>query len=308
MKRYVWLFCFGLLSISLVNVPVLAQEDGGSSVSVFPALIDVPAVRGKTSSATFMVTNTSEKALPLIIETDSLIPVDDIIDMSKRSQFDASRWLYVNPGLVALEPGQSKEITVNLEIPQSASPGSHYAEIAVKQYQIEGSSDSRPAQTIMTQVKIPVFIHLDGAVQQELLIESVDTFRPIYQRGALTTTSFRVANTGNTHLLPVFTINILKGDITVQTETFAPGILLPNTTKTISYSWTPAVPVGLYTLNITVQYGSSQDAALAPERAVVLLPWYYFVFGGCATVIGLYLFIKRQYITSAIRVLIGGKS
>lgn len=304
--HFVWMLLLAILiTLYSPNTTLAAQDTTDSALTVFPAILDVPSAKGQSAQSSFTITNNSDRPLPLALEVSSLLPADAIIDLSKRSQFDASRWVNTTPAFLAIDTGQSKEISVAITVPEDATAGDHYAEIAVKELRIDSDTRSGVAQSIIAQVKIPIFIQLGGDTKQELIIESGDTFRPLYQQRTTHTTTFRVANTGTTHLLPSFNLSLTQGGETIQTETFTPGIILPNTTKTISHSWTPQVPVGTYDIGITAHYGTDKIARMDPERTGVVFPLYLLAIGGIILCIAGYIFVKRKHLNAALHALAG---
>lgn len=302
--RLVWtILLSGAVLWLTPSIPAIAQRSENSAITVFPAILEIPSVKGEISKSKVVITNNSDKPLPLTLEVTSLIPADAIIDLSKRSQFDASRWVDIAPKNIALDANESKTIDIAITIPDNATAGEHYAEISVKELRLETEKKGTADQTILPQVKVPVFIQLEGETKEELLIESGDKFASIHQLRSAYTTAFTVANTGNTHLLPTFTIQLAKDGKILQRESFVPGILLPNTTKSVRHSWTPDVPIGRYSISIEANYGDNGKTSSLPENTFVIFPFYVVVFSVFVICIGAYLFIKRKRLKNAFKAL-----
>jgi uncharacterized membrane protein len=291
---------------------ILAQQsqDNNVGLSVFPAIIELNGDPGQAIRQDLTITNTTQASLPVDLAVRSLIPIDSIIDLSRREQFDASKWISLQTEQFALEPGASKKIEIITNIPNDATPGGHYAEVYIKSLQIQTSVNNKVAQTrIIPEIKVPVLIKVSGDAKEELTIKQQNVFPATAQKGMPLTTTISIANTGTVHLLPTISVQLLKGDTITQETIINPFIVLPNTVKTIELPWTPNVSSGLYNATVQIKYGTSQQTQRLSPESLFVLPALYFVIGLPLLVISVvYLIIKRRNIKLAIKTLIASSS
>ena len=299
---------FVVLSTSSLPAAVAEQaQDTTAGLSVFPAIIEMSGDPGQSNKVNLNITNTTQTPLPVDLDVRSLVPVDSIIDLSRRVDFDASKWIKLDTSQFALEPNATKTITVTIEIPDTALPGGHYAELYIKSLQIQTSVNNQPAQTrLIPEIKVPVLVRVSGDAKEELSIKQENAFPATIQNRMPLTTTVSIANTGTVHLLPTIAVQLWKGDILAQETLINPFIVLPNTVKTVELPWTPDVSSGLYKATVELRYGTNQQADSLSKESILVFPPWYVVFGIPASlVVIIYLVIKRRNITAAIRVLIG---
>lgn len=306
LKTILLFVIFALLILFGAIFTVQAQEEApASDITVFPALFEISAEPGETKKTTLLVVNNSEQPLPVQLETKSLITADKIIDLSKRSQFDASRWVKIDTKNIALKPGETKKVKVEIKVPKNATPGGHYAEIIVKKLVLQNTSQRDKTNTVLIpQVKVPLLITVAGDASEELILEAGDYFPAFIQKFGSLKTKLAIANTGSTHLLPTVTIQVLRSKEIIQEVDYTPGVILPNTKKDFIVNWKPEVPIGTVDLRIKTTYGAdSKSLETKPEKAVVFFPiWLIVLLFALSGTIG-FLAAKKQNISKAIKVL-----
>lgn len=299
---------FVLFAFALVGSTVAAEEPSPlpeSNLTVFPALIEISGELGHAQEETLIIVNNSDEPIPIVVEVKSLIPADEILDLSKRSEFDASRWIDVNPKYVAIKPGETVKIAIEMQIPENATQGGHYAEIVIGRYTLGASSTIDKTQTvIIPQLKVPVLINAGDDPVEELILEAGDIFPKFLHKINKTNTKIAIANVGNTHTLPNITIKLLKNEEVLQAESYSPGIILPNTKKAITAKWAPKVPIGIYKAQADVRYGTdSKVVSSKQETIIVFYPVWVILLVLLVVITLMYLFMKRKNITAAFKAL-----
>lgn len=311
------LFKSGILSLLLLlsiasfftNSANAQTQQPASDITVFPALYEIATEPGNTKNETLLIVNNSKQPLPVQLEVRSIISADEIIDLTKRSQFDASRWVKLETSNIALESGETRRLSLNISVPKNASAGGHYAEIVIKKLVLENDQSSNETNTVLVpQVKVPLLISVAGETKEELIIEADDMFPGFIGFFGTLNTNISIANTGTSHVLPAISIDVYKNGQLIKSEPTSPGLILPNTKKSFNLNWKPSLGVGFYELKVKASYGNDGNFVESkPEKAFVFFPfWGIITLFGVSIILG-FLLAKRQNISKAVKVIVKGK-
>jgi hypothetical protein len=130
-----------LLITSLLSFPtsilaqdILGDEEVPPSLTIAPSIIELEVNQNEEITQVISVTNNSDIILPIKIETTEYtqnefgIPSFSETDL----QYSCRDWIEVDPTDFALNPYESRDITITALIPQAAEPGSHFASVLFK--------------------------------------------------------------------------------------------------------------------------------------------------------------------------------
>ncbi len=140
MKKYLFIFStlIGVAVTFAAPRPVSAESDGSQlSFSVAPAIFEVVAEPGKTTEASLTFANNSDQPAAAVVEAESLIPVDNLVDQLRRGEFDAASWIELEQENLVFEANAHQEVNFTIDVPELANPGNHYAVITLKPGLIE---------------------------------------------------------------------------------------------------------------------------------------------------------------------------
>ena len=122
-------YVFALILVITLLAPnqLAAQSFDEVGLAIRPAIIDVGGAAGSTVEAEVQIENISEDIVAVEVGSKSLLPNDPEIDQSRRGDFDASQWIQPLESSFILERGEIDTTTIQINIPDSAGPGGHYA-------------------------------------------------------------------------------------------------------------------------------------------------------------------------------------
>ncbi len=304
MKRL--LFTLATLIIATSLFPSEARAQSGEHELIFsvsPAIVEVAGNPGETIEASVTFANPSDKAAAAFIVSDALVPIDNIVDQSRRSEFDASAWIELETSTVAFDAKTRSKIPFKITIPELANPGSHYALLTLKPGVIEGPSQDT---VILPELSASIFITVAGNINEEAELVEEDLEIPNLTMGSDNTLDFRIRNTGNVHILPTPKLSILKDGKPIEIFSLQPQLILPNTEKTFSVEWDTDVSIGAYSLQAELTYGTQSIPLSSSQHEFWVLPNPLHVF---LLILGspliITLLIKRRNLPRTLAVLRG---
>lgn len=247
-----------------------AQSDlQGSGISVVPAITEIVAQPGEPSTLNLKITNISQVPLPITIYTQPIKPIDQEVDGTLRSRFDASTWLEpISPNLV-LDINETKDIKITLNPPIDAGPGGHYALITFRILSPQNSNYPTSTQ-ITPEVSSVIFVTVPGLVEEKAEINFINQNNIQIKREREFT--FEFTNLGNIHLLPTARIDIkdTHGQI-IDTISYSQRLILPNTKAVFSVDWEPKSD-GKYSAELIVSYGTPNQSQTLISNSFWVLP------------------------------------
>ena len=251
----------GLLLLSFT-----ASAQSQTTLSLAPAITEIALQPAQSAQATLRLTNQTDDQLVISTSSQSLIPDDMVIDSSKRTQYDAAEWISLVQGDYILDPFETREVKVDIVVPDNAGPGGHYATIRFKPVTPPAADQQIKVES---EVAALLFINVAGDIQENIEFLNIDT--PAYATRGLLPISFRLANIGNTHSLVKNTLTIKKGDSVVYEEDIKPQIVLPNTIRTFESGW-EAAGFGSYSVQVVTQFGSDNSVVSSSGATVFIGP------------------------------------
>lgn len=201
-----WLVFFSIFLFVLCIVPKIhaSQE---TTISVAPAILDLAVKPGEKTEAELTIRNGGGFALPISVASSSLIIEDEIVVTSEKETSDASSWIGLEESEFLLSDDEIKKVTVTIDVPESASPGGHYAQISVRGLSLEESRDVG-ASIVIPEVAVTVLITVAGDINTSMSV-SGESIIPVFATPSTNhTTDFTVVNEGNIHdlLTPVLVV------------------------------------------------------------------------------------------------------
>lgn len=284
------------------SVNVNAQQP--TNLNVFPAVIETNLDPGQSYKTSLVITNNSDKPLPVELEADSLLRPEEVIDIERINEYDASKWIDIEQTSLALEPGETKKIGLQINAPNAAKPGGRYAEIIIKELRLQSPRATSSSAVIRPQIKVPVLANISGEAKKELLLEVGDKFPGFIGFNSTLSTQLTIANTGSTHLLPTVKFLAQKSGDIISSYQYSPGLILPNTKRTFNVAWQPGLPIGIYSLNTQVSYEDGNFIESALEKALVFFPLWIIASLFVVSMVGGFLLAKRHNIKRAVNILL----
>ena len=312
MKKYLLITICSLF----FSFPALAQ-DNSLMMTLTPPLIKNNMNPGEKWMSTIKFVNNNKQDLIVYTEIQDfrsspdggveLIPIEESEGDGSQSGF-LRKWMQVQEGPFTIAPFDSIEIPFEIDVPETAEPGGHYATILVGTKASDDLVGS--GLSISSMISSLVLVNISGNVIEEGKIREFSTDKNYYKEPEVNF-KLRFENTGNVHLQPKGNIVIQdmfgneKGLIDINKDTTY-GNVLPNSVKTWNFSWegeSGIFKMGKYNAVITIYYG--EQAAEVDTRTFYF--WYvdFKILGIIlASILGFFLIIFliiRLYIRRAIK-------
>jgi len=182
------------------------------ALSVSPAVIDYSLDPGAIQQGKITIYNDSDKAYTYVVSTQRFKAggeggePDIIAENADNVVNDLKDWIkFDGTQSVALQPGQSQEFTYNIQIPQNAEPGGHYA-VAFFTHGSDISGQSGVG--LSAKLGVLFLVNVSGNTKEEATLESF-TIKNAFISHLPAEMSIRIKNTGTVHFRP-------KGNVTIK--------------------------------------------------------------------------------------------
>lgn len=227
-------------------------------------------------------------------------------------------WMTLEKGPLDLQPGERREIPIEIKVPSDASPGGHYASIFFSDQPEAGAG---PAQvTIGSRIGILVLLRIQGAINESGTIASFETSDGQRNFSRLPIEFLlRFQNSGNVHVRPTGSVtvrNMLGGTSAVLPVNTGQGAVLPQSIRKFEVSWERKpgqesqgnffqeigrewqnFGLGPYTANVLLTYGQSNDKTVSSTLTFWVFPWRVLILWviGIVVLIWLIVLLIKRY-------------
>ncbi len=195
---------FLLLAILLILQPVGAHAQSSAGAEILTKPLDELVAPGDVIDRTITLKNVSKGAQTFFFSVADIVDVRDdespifAEPNSAPTEYELATWISVPTDSLTLLPGQSAPIAVKITVPQSASPGSHFAEIFAG---IEAPRMRQNGAAVGYKVGTIVNLRIKGEANETARIRSFATDRLVFGKPSVTFTT-RVENPGNVLIKP----------------------------------------------------------------------------------------------------------
>lgn len=276
MSRIVTILLFAAVLILALSLPtplkfVSAQDsDNRVGLSVMPAILNI-ALEG-VSSFSIEITNESDMLLPVAVGVRQLQEMDQIIDESLRTRYDATSWITPEVSDRILGPRESTSIRFTVIPPNQPAAGSYYALAVFRVINTLGALNQASSAIINPEVTSVVLLTVPGEADEKADFSLQHPPR-ILRMGRETPITYTLRNIGTSHILPYTTITIASNNESGYTAKIPPRVVLPNTEAVFQTPWTPP-SWGWYTITLASSYGSSVQTVNLSLRIWVWPPFW----------------------------------
>jgi hypothetical protein len=276
---------FVLFSILILHAtPALAQES--LSVTVTPPLIQLTIGPGESWASSLKIVNTNSYdvtyyATPVDFEaegeagTGTFMP---LLDVAQSGSTTLASWIDISRDPITIQSGTSGDVPFAVHIPESASPGGHYAAILVGTAP-PGDAPEGPTVKISSFVSSLLFVRIKGDVDERARIREFRTERQLYQEPKADFL-LRFENLGTTHVRPQGEIVLYnmwgkeRGRVQLGQKS-AFGNVLPNSVRRFSFQWAGednVFDIGRYSAVVTLSFGEDQKQNMSATTYFWVIP------------------------------------
>ncbi len=287
------------LSISLIQTLVKAQN-AGQSLEVSPPSQDIEADPGDIVTIKAKIRNPSSQTLPITVHLEDFTAIGEEgqVALTQGGKYSVVSWAKVNPTRFNLKPGEQKEVTATINIPQNAAGGRYGSFIFAVTPE---NNENINAASVSQQVASLFLLSISGPVKEKL--ELKDITAPRFSEFGPIPFRMRFENKGNVHVKTYGLINVTDifgrkvADIVVTgTNVF------PESTRIVQTQLNRTFLVGPYTATAIMYYGTSNEVLNATTT--------FYVFpvriAGLILVLLFVLYLLRNRIVRAFKVLFRG--
>jgi len=297
-----------LLTASFVPLDSLFAQSNSAGIQIIPASIEGLADPGEVITEDITITNVSDEDKTFYIFTRNIKGVESngvpvFADDAEKTGYEITEWLSFDSEEVEVPAGGEYNLTVNITVPENATPGSHFGGIFVSQ---EPPRLREIGAGVGYEVASIISIRISGEVIDNSRIRSFSTDKLIYGSKDVTFL-MKVENQGNILIRPrgPLTIRNMFGDTagTLVINDSRAGVF-PGTVRDFSVTWNDdSLGFGQYEAVAALVYDGDTgqktiDAALTfwifPQKLVLG------VIAGLIVLLGGGYFLIRTYVRRAV--------
>lgn len=294
------LYLLGLVSIAmLTGSSVSAQQE--TQLVVAPAIIDAPAVVGKSTERTIQIGNKNKFALPITIEVQSAVIDGEPLDRRTNDRYDVSDWVSFEEETYVFEAGETRQIPFTITAPFTALPGGHYAQISIRGLALESSSGQQGI--VFPEIGVPLLVTVPGEIVEDVRVQDVSIFPRFATPGRPIELVVPVENVGTVHNLVRAKVIIEQDEKIVSEIDLSPSVVLPETRKEFKGVWQPD-NYGYFNAYVELAFGSaSQKYQTSKEQVIVTPPIGYLLLLAFSVWACAYVWPRRKNIVGALQTL-----
>lgn len=270
-------------AFSLRSESVFGQT--GNGLRITPVRQELTLTPGQNDSYTIEVTNvtagpTTVQTFVNDFESDNESGQPTLIVNTEDATPYSVRNFVTVPEDFALAPGESKEVTIFVNISENTAPGGYYG--AVRFLAGTGIEDTDSAVALSASVASLVLVNVPGETSEGLTLEFISAARKS-DRGRFFETApdniiTRLNNTGNTILKPFGRVAVKDwfGNVVFEYE-FNGGQqrnnILPKTSRSFSDEISNIGFIGRFTVEANLSYGEGGGNIITANSTFWVLPW-----------------------------------
>lgn len=303
------------LCIGLVT-PVANAQDGGSGLQLSPTRNEISANQGEQKTITLSLKNITTSTLNAgatlnDFESDNVSGTPRIlIDNTQRTPYSISSMLQ---GLkdVELAPGETKEITLTVDVPGNAAPGAYFGAIRYTIVPKVNASESERQIALNASVAHLVFIEVPGDVVAQIRVDSLGIQKGNNKPrkilfGKSDKEPFKAAlsikNLGNGFSRPFGKVTVANGfgkEVhSYEVNASEPrAIVLPDSSRTFTDEIKGVNIPGKYTAVAAVAYGNGGEVVTYKSTFWYLPVWFLALLFVLLIVIvaGIYVIYRKKF-------------
>jgi len=307
LKRTLFIFVFA----AALSVPALfAHAQSGAGIGLRPATIEGNAIPGEVQTHKMGVTNLSDAPQTYYLFTRDIAGVEGAgvpvfaDENDEKTGFELSEWISLDVTEIHLAPKEEKEVTINIAIPQNATPCSHFGGVFVSQV------PPRMRETgaaVGYEVANIISLRVAGECVESAQIRSFSTGNFIYGKPSIDFAA-RIENKGTTLVRPVGPLeiyNMFGKKVAMVTMNENKSGVFPGAERSFDITWESDGPgFGRYEAILSMVYGEQgRQQTMSSTASFWILPMKIIlpalgVLG--AILLAVYIFVKL-YISRAIQ-------
>ena len=277
LRQFLFLSFFLLIFLS----PVLhtQAQSNGSGIGIKPATIEDSAEPGTTKEYDISVSNLSSSPQTYYVYTKDIVGVENggvpvfADEDEEKTGFELTQWLSLDTAEISIEPGQEKSLHLTIDIPENATPGSHFGGIFIS---LDPPRLRSTGAAVGYEVANIVSIRIAGDAVENAQIRSFSTDNYIHGE-AVVDFATRVENKGTVLVRPTGPLevfNMFGKRVALLTFNESKAGIFPQSTREFTIRWEDEGPgFGRYQAVLSMVYGDKgRQATISSTVSFWILP------------------------------------
>lgn len=269
----------------------LAQEQGGSGLSVSPTRTELNVAPGKSEDLEINIKNVTSGVIiakPFIndFEADGVTGEPRLYKDSNQRNSASINSFVTGLEEVRLDPGQDVDLKYKVTVPESAAPGAYYGAVTYRAVPAN-ENNLNPGEVALTaNVSSLVLLEVPGNITEKIQIEKVSAYLDAKASSFFTKapnkSGVTIKNLGNSFAKPFGTVAVNntfgKEVYKYELNNLNPrGNVLPNSTRTFIDDLKNVSSPGRYTITANVSYGRGGEILISKASFWYLPIWFIIV-------------------------------
>ncbi len=265
-----------LLAVSLFS-PLVSHAQDTEGIEIRPALIEERVDPGERRTFYVSVKNVTDAERTFFLGVADIRGVNEFgapvfAENGQVTDYSLSQWVTFKEGSVSLQAGETKDVGFTVEVPEQASPGSHFGSVFF---------DSQPPQVGVTgsgvgiRVGNIISLRIAGDITESMRLREFSTEKFIYDAPPVTFTT-TLENLGNVLVRPNGLIEItdMFGREVGKVEVNETGAsTFPMSERSYQTIWNhDGFAIGRYQALMSVVYGEDERKTVTGVTSFWVLP------------------------------------
>jgi len=268
-----------LVFLFLCVLPILTYAQNRSGIGLKPSLIEEGADPGDVLERSISLTNLSENEQTYYLSKRDITSVKDggtpvyAEPDAERTGFEITEWLELGVDEITLAPGEEQRVDVIINVPENATPGSHFGGIFIS---MEPPRLRQVGAAVGYEVANIVSIRISGDVTESAQIRSFRTDKLVYGSSNVTFRT-QVENKGNVLIRPFGPIevyNMFGSKVASFIINESQGGVFPFTKRDFEVNWQDdSTGFGRYQAVVSMVYGAQgRQSTMSSTVSFWILP------------------------------------
>ncbi len=326
-----------LIALAALLAPGLtrAQEEGGSGLSISPTRTELSLLPGTSDVVTVSLKNITSGPIDAKVFINDFEPDNEtgepriVVDPERKNAASISGFL---SGIedVTLLAGESKDVSVDVTIPENAAPGGYYGALRFQAVPVGSSTNQTGGSEVSLTANLLslVLIEVPGDIEQKVAVNSVRAYLDTNAGSIFTKkpnfVGIKIENKGNSFVKPFGRVSVknFRGNevFTYELNDSNPrSNILPTSTRIfkdrltnlekksvngleVTNETSPITSPGRYTITADVSYGNGGEVFTVSSTFWYIPGWLMIVLGVLllGLILGAYM-LYRKYSTRSTR-------
>lgn len=304
MKRI--LVALGVLGLSALAIIILVQthaQKQNEGLTLHPSNFELNLTPNQTYTGVVYVDNHTKNPVDIAVTPKNFTAEGEEggVDITQKdTTYSLAKWIKVTPNTATIPANSESKFTFEITPPKDAEIGGHFGTLVFATVPPKDTKGSGAA--LSQEIAALILAKVPGDVKEKAKVVSFTTDKKFYEFGPATFI-LRVGNEGGIHIAPFGSIQVT--DIFGRTTDVKidPKNVLPGSTRKISAIMKNKLLIGKYTGKIIASYGSNNQPLIGS------VTFYAFPvrYGAIALVVLILLFLLRNRIAKALKMIVTGK-